>query len=128
MSRFKVVHFEIPADDLERAKNFYREVFKWEMLDVPEVGYVIVRTVDVDDKSVPQEAGAINGGMVRRDSILSMPSLSIRVDNIDEVLGIIRESGGTVIKNKTPVGDIGAMAYFKDTEGNILSLWESPKF
>ncbi len=44
----KVVHFEIPVDDLERAKKFYHETFDWQMQDVPDMSYVIARTTETD--------------------------------------------------------------------------------
>lgn len=44
----KVVHFEIPADDLDRAKKFYQSIFGWKIIDYPEMQYTIVQTVDVD--------------------------------------------------------------------------------
>jgi predicted enzyme related to lactoylglutathione lyase len=57
----KVVHFEIPADDVERAKGFYGSIFGWQLDDVPGLDYTIVRTVDVDERQLPTEPGAING-------------------------------------------------------------------
>ena len=47
----KVVHFEIPADDLERAKEFYGAVFGWELADMPEMDYTVVKTTPVDEQS-----------------------------------------------------------------------------
>ena len=66
----KVVHFEIPADDLDRAKNFYGSVFGWELQTVPmnEGEYTSVITTDVDEQTQqPTEPGAINGGMFVRN-------------------------------------------------------------
>ena len=65
----KVVHFEIPTDDLERAKTFYGSVFGWELQTVPmnEGEYTSVITTDVDEQTQqPTEPGAINGGMFVR--------------------------------------------------------------
>ena len=121
----KVVHFEIPADDMERAKKFYTDSFGWQLQDMPEMNYVIARTAETDEKFMIKEPGAINGGMLKRNDIVRTPSFSIDVKNLDEAVERIRVSGGTIIKEKTAVGVMGFIAYFKDTEGNILSLWQN---
>ena len=63
----KIVHFEIPFDDKEKAMKFYKDIFGWELNDMPEMNYVIAHTVKVDKKFMPKESGAINGGMYKRD-------------------------------------------------------------
>jgi len=126
----KVVHFELPADNADRAKKFYKETFDWQIQDIPEMNYTILRTVQVDDKMMPKESGAINGGMfLRKDSDNSVngPSFAVEVEDIDEAVKKIRNAGGLIIKEKMPVGDMGFIAYFKDTEGNILSVWQTTK-
>ena len=65
----KVVHFEIPVDDEDRAKAFYGGVFDWAVQDNDMGGgmnYVTVGTVATDEKMMPTEPGAINGGMMKR--------------------------------------------------------------
>ena len=62
----KVVHFEIPADDLGRAKEFYGSVFDWQLQDMEGMDYTSVTTVPVDDQQIPSEPGAINGGLFAR--------------------------------------------------------------
>ena len=65
----KVVHFEITADDVGRAKEFYGSSFGWDLQDV-DMGngatYTTVTTVPVDEKMMPKEPGAINGGLMMR--------------------------------------------------------------
>ena len=126
----KVVHFELPADNVERAKKFYKETFDWQMQDMPEMNYIILRTVDIDEKMMPKESGAINGGMFKRgdtNNMINGPTLSVGVDDIDSAIKKIKNAGGLILKDKMPVGDMGFMAYFKDTEGNILSVWQTAK-
>ena len=62
----KVVHFEIPADDLDRARAFYGEAFGWTINSIPELDYSSVETTPTDETNMPTEPGAINGGMMRR--------------------------------------------------------------
>ena len=124
----KVVHFEIPADDLDRAKNFYGSVFGWELQTMPmEVGeYTSVKTTDVDEQTqVPTEPGAINGGMFVRDERLTTPVITIDVDGIDDALKEIEAGGGSTVTPRTQIPGMGAFAYFKDPEGNVLGLWET---
>ncbi len=61
----KIVHFEIPTDDISRAKEFYGATFEWELEDMQGMDYTIVRTVPVDEQQMPTERGAINGGMMK---------------------------------------------------------------
>jgi predicted enzyme related to lactoylglutathione lyase len=125
----KVVHFEIPADNVDRAKNFYGSVFGWELETMQMAGggdYTSVKTTAVDDQTqIPAEPGAINGGMFQRDGgPLASPVITIDVDAIDDALKQIEAEGGSTLTPRTPIPGMGAFAYFKDTEGNIMGLWE----
>ena len=122
-----VVHFEIPAEDLNRAKMFYQATFGWNMQDMPEMNYVIAHTVESDEKGIPTHPGAINGGMMKRNSMVTGPSFAINVASVDEAVAKIKAAGGIVVQDKMPVGNMGFIAYFKDTEGNVLSVWENAK-
>lgn len=125
MNMGKVVHFEIPADDLARAKKFYGTVFGWTLNDFPEMEYTIARTVESDQNGMPKEAGAINGGMLQRQDPVKSPVITIDVDNMDQAAATIEKNGGKIIRPKMPVGDMGFAAYFKDTEGNVVGLWQN---
>ena len=122
------MHFEIPVDNAERAKKFYKESFDWQMQDMPEMKYISVKTVDTDEKQMPKELGAINGGMFLKSDMPDVPlsvSFAVDVQSIDEAIKKIKNAGGLIIKEKSQVGEMGFMAYFKDTEGNILSVWQT---
>ncbi len=125
MSMGKVVHFEIPADNLARAKKFYSTVFGWTLNEFPEMEYTIVRTVESDENGMPKELGAINGGMLQRQDPVKAPIITISVDNMDQAAATIEKNGGKIIRPKMPVGDMGFAAYFKDTEGNVVGLWQN---
>ncbi len=121
----KVVHFELPADDVARAKKFYETAFGWQTQDVPEFKYTMLRSVETDPKTqMPVEAGAINGGMYQRDSEMPHPLIYMGVVDIEASLEKIKAAGGEVLRGKMPVGDMGFIANFKDSEGNILGLWQ----
>ncbi len=121
-----VVHFEIPYEDEERAKEFYEEVFDWNLNSMPEMNYTIAHTVEVDENQMPKSSGKINGGMFKREKDSAQtPVLVIDVPNIDEYIVRVAEAGGEVFREKTQVGDMGWYAQIKDTEGNIVGIWET---
>ena len=120
----RVVHFEIPADDLGRAETFYRDVFDWEINSIPGMGYTLVGTTPSTENG-PAEPGAINGGMLARGAPINDPVVTIEVDAIEGALKAIERLGGRTIRERMPVGDMGFAAYFADTENNILGLWEN---
>jgi len=124
----KVVHFEIPVDDRARATDFFGSVFDWELNDV-DMGdgavYTTVTTVPVDEQMMPAERGAINGGLMDRKADPAAPVITVQVDSIDETLKKIEAGGGSTITPRTPIPNMGAFAYFKDSEGNTMGLWET---
>jgi hypothetical protein len=121
----RVVHFEIPFDDPQRATEFYREAFGWQLDSMPEFQYTMVRTTPVGDQGMPTEPGAINGGMMQRQGDISSPVITIAVDDIDKSLETIGSLGGATVSAKMPVGDMGFAAYFRDPEGNVMGLWQN---
>jgi predicted enzyme related to lactoylglutathione lyase len=121
----RVVHFEIPADDLERAKTFYSEAFGWNLQQWPGFDYVMVTTTPANEQGTPSEPGGINGGMLLRQGPIANPIVTIEVADMEAALQTVADKGGTVVRGKEPVGEVGFAAYFTDTEGNTLGLWES---
>lgn len=119
-----VVHFEIPADDESRAREFYSAAFDWRLDVLPELGYTNVVTTPVDAATqAPLEPGAINGGMFERSGDLAHPIITVDVDDIDVALERIVGLGGAVVQAKTAIPGMGYFGYFRDTEGNVLGLW-----
>ncbi len=123
----KVAHFEIPADDMARAKKFYRTVFGWDMTDVPGMDYTMVTTVPVGEDRMPKESGAINGGMETRKYPGHAPVIVINVPSVDDYLKKVEANGGKVFVQKKQVGDMGFYARVTDTEGNVIGIWENTK-
>ena len=123
----RVVHFEIPFDDGDRARGFYKELFGWQVMEMPEMSYTIV-TSGPSNEQGPTESGYINGGMLpRTQASTAGPVLVVDVDSIDQTLERISGQGGTTVVGRTPVGDMGFAAYFTDPEGNVVGLWETAK-
>jgi predicted enzyme related to lactoylglutathione lyase len=121
----KVVHFEIPVDDADRARGFYGTVFEWGLQPMEGYDYTLALTTPVDEKTqIPTEPGAINGGIRPRTAETPTPMIVINVDSIDESLKKIEAEGGSTITPRAEMPGLGAYAYFKDTEGNVIGLWE----
>jgi predicted enzyme related to lactoylglutathione lyase len=123
----RVVHFEIPFDDGDRARAFYGEVFGWQVMPVPGMEYTMVMTGPTDQETGPTEPGYINGGLFERSEQFpgKAPNLVIDVASIDDALRQVKEAGGAVVGERMAVGDMGFAGYFSDTEGNLVGLWES---
>jgi predicted enzyme related to lactoylglutathione lyase len=121
----RVVHFEVPFDDADRARSFYRDVFDWQIQSMPEMGYNMVSTGPSGDQGMPAEPGYIGGGMLQRQVPVTAPVITLDVEDIDATLVAIEKHGGTAVGEKMPVGDMGFAAYFNDSEGNLMGLWQS---
>jgi hypothetical protein len=119
----RVVHFEIHADNPERAAKFYTDSFGWKIQkwDGP-VEYWMVMTGE------PGQPG-INGGLMRRHGAVTGDSViafvcTLDVPSVDDYVKKVIAAGGTIVMPKSAVPGIGWMAYGKDTEGNIFGLMQ----
>ena len=121
----RVVHFEIPFEDGDRARSFYEGAFGWRMTPLPDMGYTLVMTGPTPEQGPPSEPGFINGGMMKREAPFGSPVVTIDVEDIDGALESIEKLGGTTVIAKQTVGDMGFTAYFKDPEGNLIGLWQT---
>jgi uncharacterized protein len=122
----RVVHFEIPFEDGDRARGFYREAFGWDVQEMPEMSYTMVGSGPTTDQGMPTEPGFINGGLFKRDQgPTTGPVIVVDVESIDSSLKQIERLGGSTLVSKEPVADMGFVAYFKDSEGNVVGLWET---
>jgi len=119
-----VVHFEIPTDDLARARDFYASAFGWQLQGVPDMEYTIAMTTAVDEQTQrPAQPGAINGGLMDRSSNTPNPIITIGVASVADALKKVEAAGGDVVTPETPIEGMGAFGYFKDSEGNVLGLF-----
>ena len=120
-----VSHFEVPFEDLDRAKEFYSSVFGWNFVDVPDIDYTMVYSVDVDEKQMPVKSGAINGGFVKRSEVQQSPTLVMTVKSIDKTLKILEKFGGSVAHGKEEVPNMGYFVLVKDSEQNVIGILEA---
>ena len=120
-----VVHFEIPADDEGRAREFYSSAFGWKISAMPELSYAMLMTTPSDETGMPSVPGSINGGMFHREGELTPPVVTVAVEDIDAALEKIYALGGSTVSPREEDGTMGWAAYFRDTEGNIIGLWQN---
>jgi uncharacterized protein len=120
-----VVHFEIPVDDEQRAGKFYSSAFGWDVSPMPEMSYTMVKTTPTDETGMPSGPGAINGGMFRREGNITSPVITVDVEDINAALETIGSLGGSTVLPPQQVGGMGWAAYFRDTEGNVVGLWQN---
>lgn len=117
-----VVHFEIPADDVERARTFYNKAFGWKVNAIPGMPYTIFHTTPTDPKGMVQTPGNINGGMLQRQAPIQNLVITIQVADVEASCKAIVKAGGKVVRPKAAVQGIGFSAYVQDTEGNTVGL------
>ena len=121
-----VVHFEIPADNPTRASKFYKDAFGWNIQKWEgPMAYWMLGTAESDENGMPKNPGAINGGMAKREAPLKSIVVTVMVDDIEKALQRVEKAGGKAVSKKQAVGDMGFSAYFKDSEGNVVGLFQA---
>ena len=112
------VHFDIAADDPERAVGFYQAAFGWTATkwDGP-MDYWLVTTGEGEP--------GIDGGIGHRQEGAQPITNTVDVPDLDEYLGRVQDAGGTIVMSRSPVPGVGWMAMCADTEGNVFGLMEA---
>lgn len=113
----RVIHFEIPADDPERAVDFYKKVFGWkiEKWEGP-MDYWLITTGEEDEPG-------INGAIMPKEFGDKVRN-AISVESFDEYAKKIETEGGKLLTEKSTLPGVGTMAAFEDTEGNVSIVIE----
>lgn len=120
----RVVHFEIHAEEPERAVRFYSGLFGWEFnkWDGP-VDYWLIKTG-------PESQPGINGGLVHRHGPIDGTAViayvcTVNVTSVDDAVRAVTVAGGSIALPKMPIPGVGWLAYAKDTEGNLFGMMQS---
>lgn len=116
-----IVHFDISAENTERARAFYETLFDWKIteLDGP-MPYMLIETTDAEGNP------GVGGGMAKRmEGDAGGITHFIGVEAIDDYLDKIEATGGKVLQGKMPIPGYGYIAVCLDTEGNRFGLWEN---
>jgi uncharacterized protein len=119
-----IVHFEVPIDDLERAKKFYTELFDWkiEKATGPFEYWTISTTADDEDSNT---IGGIGGRMMKRQDSQQRIGNYVGVASIEDYTSKVEKLGGKVLVPKMTIPGNGYVAVCMDTEGNTFSLWKA---
>ncbi len=114
----RVIHFEIPANDPDKLSDFYKKVFGWkfEKWGGP-MEYWMVTT------GAEGQPG-INGGFMRKQGPVTGTTNTIGVASVDESVKSVKNAGGKVAMEKTPIPTIGYFAYLQDPEGNVFGVMQ----
>jgi uncharacterized protein len=115
----RVIHFEIPAADPERAAAFYNKAFGWKFEKWPgPIEYWMVST-GVDGTP------GINGGLMKKQPPAMATTNTIGVESVDNAIDSVKKAGGKLVTPKTPIPTVGYFAYLEDTEGNLFGVMQS---
>ena len=129
MADHTIVHFEIPADQPERAAKFYQDLFGWDIKKYEGtvaggMEYWVVRTVPTDEQGMPSRPG-VNGGLMARmypgQGIVNY----INVEDVEDFAGKAERLGARVMMPKTPVPGMGWFAQLTDPDGNVFAIWQT---
>ncbi len=121
-----IIHFEIPAKDVEKLSAFYEKVFGWKIVKSPPMGemeYWIIQTVPTDDKGHLLRSG-VNGGMYRKTDPKNVPVNYVVVADIDKAMAAAKRLGAKVIQGKEEVPHIGFVSTLLDPEGNTIGMMQ----
>jgi uncharacterized protein len=113
----RVVHFEIPAEDPQRAAAFYKKAFGWKIEKWP--GPMEYWMVNTGSDGTP----GINGELMRKGDVTATTN-TIGVESVDNAISAVTQAGGKLIMPKTPIPTVGYSAYCQDTEGNLFGVME----
>lgn len=113
-----IVHFEIPATDPQRLRDFYTQCFGWTFREsgMPGMEYWVIST--------GPEGKSINGGLYKKMSPEDRPRNFIGVEELDEAIERFRSAGGTQVVQKMEVPGMGWSFIGADPEGNLIALWQ----
>jgi predicted enzyme related to lactoylglutathione lyase len=120
---FNVVHFEIPADEVERAQKFYRELFGWKIEQF--TGPTPMEYWEIKTGAAEGEMGLMGGGMMQRQMPGQHITIYIEVPSVDEYAAKVKRLGGQVVFPKAAVPGMGYFAVCIDQENNGFGLWET---
>jgi predicted enzyme related to lactoylglutathione lyase len=113
-----IVWFEIPADDVERAKSFYGALFDWKIEKIP--GQMDYWHIDTGGSE-----GTPDGGLLKRQHSQNQGITNyVGVESADEAAAKVERLGGKICMPKTAVPQMGYFVLCQDPENNMFALWE----
>jgi uncharacterized protein len=115
----RITHFELGAKDTKRAMKFYETVFGWKFMKWGEGEMEYWLATTGDDKEM-----GINGAIMPMQKNIPQMVNTIGVEDIDKAAKAIEKNGGKIVQPKMQVGTMGHVAYFIDTEGVMMGIFQ----
>jgi predicted enzyme related to lactoylglutathione lyase len=125
-----IVYFEIPADDIDRAKRFYHSLLGWkiEPTKVPNPEMISMGYQDIitgDPKEVTPMGGTLSSGGIYKRQMNKEPIINyVMVDDIDKMISMVEKLGGKITVPKMEIKYVGQVVIIQDTEGNTIGLYK----
>ena len=116
-----VAHFEIFASNVERARKFYERVFGWSFEAAGPPDFYLISTGDEKDPGLTRGLIAKRSGPAT-DGPINAFRCTVSVRSITETVAVIEAAGGKMRSSVTAIPDVGRVAEFADTEGNIVCV------
>jgi uncharacterized protein len=115
----RIVHFEIPATDIERLSKFYSDLFDWKIARsaMPGMDYWMIETTGVGPEHV-------TGGIYSKQGETDRPRLYVGVENIDAHTERLKQAGGSIIVEKQEIPQMGWSVLASDPENNLIALFQ----
>jgi predicted enzyme related to lactoylglutathione lyase len=120
-----ISYFEVPADDITRAKKFYTEILGWDFVPTRVPGMQVEYWNISTGKSKKDTLNM--GGLYQRKESSSPMLMYALVDDMDRALARVEELGGKIISPKMTLETVGTLVTIIDSEGNLIGLWEQEK-
>ncbi len=121
----RVIHFEVQADDVERAKTFYEKALGWKIekaMSKDDGGMMDYWMIDTG------KGPGIGGGLYQRpmeeEDKYTTYDCTVTVEDIDASIAAIKAAGGTITREKSELPGVGFFASARDTEGNRFSVMQ----
>ena len=116
----KVIHFELPFDDAERANKFYADMFGWQSEQVGRAGIYYLQQTGGED-----EPYGIGGALIARRSAVNFGGtlVVINVDDLDAYVAKVTAAGCEIVTPRSVIPGVGWFANFRDTEGNVVGMF-----
>jgi predicted enzyme related to lactoylglutathione lyase len=111
-----IIHFEIPADNLNRARSFYNKLFGWEIYEAPGRKNYLLITSDGQKR--------VSSSLIKRFNPRQTTIIYFDVPSVEEYSAKIQELGGKIVVPKKPIPGVGYFAICHDTENNSFGIWQ----
>lgn len=117
-----ISYFEVPADDISRAKKFYTEILGWDFMPTQVLGIPVEYWNITTGKSRKDTLNM--GGLYQRQEASSRMLMYAQVKDLDKALAQVEPAGGKILSPKMTLDTVGTLVTIIDSEGNLIGLWE----